>query len=156
MGLSDAAALYLDSCIFIAGFETSGPIAASVRRLLKALATKPGVAVTSELTFAEVLAPTKRIVMTVAERTNIYVPLIDEGGFIRAIPVSRSILMRTTTLRQDHPQRLPDALHIATALEARCRFFMSSDRDANRLPDCLRRVTPTSPDIDLVLAAIDA
>ncbi|MDR3460704.1 MAG: type II toxin-antitoxin system VapC family toxin [Beijerinckiaceae bacterium] len=149
--------VYLDTCVFIGGFETAGPMATSLREFFVELQKHPFFAVTSELTIAELLAPIKHAAaMTMEERRNLYIPLIDDGAFIEMRPVTRSILLATAPLRVQHPQRLPDAIHIATALEAGCGFFLSQDRDARRLPPSLTWVGMNSAGIATVLEALRA
>ena len=156
MGLIDPPLLYLDTCVFVAAFEESGPNAGPTRRLFDALISKPGFAITSELTLAELLAPSMNIVMSVAERRHLYLKLFDDVGFVSLKPVTREVLMDTVALRENHPQRVPDAIHIATAIATGCRYFMSFDNDARRLPPALTWLTPTDREIDELLKILDA
>lgn len=86
----------------------------------------------------------------------IYLEFFDKGSFVDPIPVSRSILMDTAIVRHRHSRRLPDAIHIATALALGCSFFMTFDSDAKRRPSTLRWVTATTGDLDAVIKALDA
>ena len=148
---------YLDTGVFIHAFELAGPRTELFRNFFAGLARCPFKAITSELTLAELLAPIKAAgAMTIEERQDLYRTLFDEGAFIALTPVSRAILMRTAPLRQSHPQRLPDAIHIATAIETGCQFFMSPDTDARRLPPSLTWVRPERDGIVTVLKALDA
>jgi predicted nucleic acid-binding protein len=148
---------YLDTAVFIHAFETAGSQAGALQVFFGHLTRYPFGAVTSELTLAELLAPIKAAdAMTIEERQDLYLPLFDEGAFIALISISRAILLRTASLRQSYPQRLPDAIHIATAVEAGCRFFMSPDMDARRLPESLTWVRPDPDGIATVLKALDA
>ena len=149
--------VYLDTCIFIAVFEAVGPVSEPLVRLFTAFERKPGIAVTSELTLAELLAPIKRQPWDIEDRRQAtYLTLFDDGHFIDLQPVSRSILLTTTIVRRETPQRLPDAIHIATALEVGCRFFMSSDEDAKRLPSAMRWMTSAIDDVLEMLRLLDA
>ena len=149
--------VYLDTSVFIHAFETVGPRTHIVRDFFDELERLRVLAVTSELTLAELLAPIKAAgAMTLDERRDLYLPLFDDGEFIELKPVSRAILLRTATVRQAHPQRLPDAIHIATAIETGCQFFMSPDTDARRLPSLLKWIEPDAAGIDAVLKALDA
>lgn len=94
--------------------------------------------------------------MSIAERQSLYLSLFDDGNFIRLIPVSRSILLSTVELREHFPQRLPDAIHVATALDTGCQHFVSYDRDARRLPGSLEWVVPDDATVSRLLTALDA
>ncbi|WP_158811659.1 type II toxin-antitoxin system VapC family toxin [Beijerinckia sp. L45] len=149
--------VYLDTGVFIHAFEFAGPRPGLFRDFFADLARYPLEAVTSELTLAELLAPIKAAgAMTIEERQDLYLPLFDEGAFIALRPISRTVLLRTAPLRQSHPQRLPDAIHIATAVETGCHFFMAPDTDARRLPPALTWIRPDPDGIATVLKALDA
>ncbi|PWB80751.1 MAG: VapC toxin family PIN domain ribonuclease [Methylocystaceae bacterium] len=135
--------VYLDTNVFIAGFESPASNAEPVQDLLLALREKPGFAVTSELTLAELLAPISRPhVLAPAERRRLYLDLLVGGGMIDLRPVTREILIETADLRRTTRQKLPDAIHVATALHADCRFFMSHDDGMRKLPEGLTRLHP--------------
>lgn len=154
MGLSDPL-LYLESCVFVAAFETS-PNAAPTQKLFDALADKPRAAVTSELTLAELIAPSRHAAMSVTVRRGIYLRLFDEGKFIGLRPITRRVLLDTASIREDHSQRMPDAIHVATAIDSGCKYFMTYDKDARRLPPSLTWLTPSTEDVDQFLAVLDA
>ena len=94
--------------------------------------------------------------MPVEERRTLYLPMMEDASFVTLIPVDRQILMETVALRAAYPQRLPDAIHIVTAMSEVCEFFMSFDRDARRLPPQLEWVEPTDADVDRLLKILDA
>ena len=149
------ALVYLDTGVFIRGFELAQPEAGDVRAFFGVLKTKPQVALTSELTIAELLAPIKTShAMSIEERRALYLLLFDDGNFIALQPIERAILLKTASLRQAHPQRLSDAIHMATTLNTGCRFFMSPDRDARRLPFPLEWVEPNAAGIGTVMDAL--
>lgn len=56
------------------------------------------------------------------------------------MPVDRSILVAAARLRAQLTLRLPDAIHVATALAADCELFVSNDRRV-RLPDSMTLLT---------------
>lgn len=149
--------VYLDTGVFIHAFEVAGLQSDRLKGFFADLQRFPYKAATSEITLAELLAPIKAAgAMTLNERRDLYLPLFDDGAFIALTPVSRSVLLQTALLRQSHPQRLPDAIHMATALEIGCRFFMSPDADARRLPPPLTWLRPDAHGIATVLKALDA
>jgi predicted nucleic acid-binding protein len=121
--MTDASAgiIYLDTNFFIKAVEGTKETAAPAKKLIEVLRQRPaGLAVTSEITFAEVLALWSK--------------------FIGLIPVSRSILIETANLRVVAPLKLPDAIHLTSAIQSGCRFFVSADKDFNKLPTGMERV----------------
>ncbi len=157
MGLRRRACVYIDSCVLIAAFEFVGSTQGPLLKLFKLLEDRPGAAVTSELTLAELLAPVKRMAPDLsARRMPTYLDFFDRGGFVDLVPVSRPILMDTASVRHRHSQRLPDAIHIATALSVGCSFFMTFDQDANRLPQELQWIAAGPEDLAALIKALDA
>ena len=43
-------------------------------------------------------------------------------------PISLNVLAKAAAIRAAHTTALPDAIHIATAVEAHCDVFMTNDR----------------------------
>jgi predicted nucleic acid-binding protein len=144
--------VYLDTNVFIRGIEGDETEAAPVQRLLNLLRDFPEASITSELTLAELLAPTGRagtLPLTIKE--PLYLDLIVSGNFIVLHPVARDILILTAQIRSRFPQKLPDAIHIATASQAGCKYCMSHDRDGKRLPSTLYHVFPDEDGVDAVI-----
>jgi predicted nucleic acid-binding protein len=56
-------------------------------------------------------------------------------------------------LRKITPLKLPDAIHLATAIAAQCAFFLSRDRDFKRLPEWMELDLPTAEGFSRVLRA---
>jgi len=86
--------VYLDSMVFIysmEGDEATGPPA---RALLNQLRQRPGAALTSELSLAEVLAPTDRRGRIPTQLKRDYLDLIIWGRWLHIEPVSRPICSR--------------------------------------------------------------
>lgn len=136
------ARLYLDTNVFIRAFEAGPDLAGPARLLFTELEQRPGRAITSELTIAELLAPVKlEGSMAVADKLTLYDAFFARGS-IELAPVSRDVLRQTALLRQDFSQKLPDAIHIVTALQTGCLHLMSSDKDAKRLLPSMIRLLP--------------
>jgi predicted nucleic acid-binding protein len=139
--------VYFDANIFIYAVEGSDDIAGRLRTLFELLTRNPSLAVTSELTLAEVLPranPTRR---------RNYLELILYSGLFDLHPVTRDILMETVDYRRiagvSEPSaskshapmpKLPDAIHVVTAIRAGCGRMLSFDR-ALKLPEGMHRVT---------------
>jgi predicted nucleic acid-binding protein len=144
--------VYLDTNVFIRGIEGNETEAAPVQRLLNLLRDFPEASITSEPTLAELLAPTGRVgTLSLSIKEPLYLDLIVSGNFIVLHPVARDILILTAEIRSKFPQKLPDAIHIATASQAGCKYFMSHDRNGKRLPLTLHHVFPDEKGVDAVI-----
>jgi len=122
--------IYLDANPFIYALEGAPAISAPLKALFETLRGQPGSAVTSELTLAEVLAPSKGRKRT-PQLKRAYLDLMVWSRFIELQPVSRGILFETVNLRTTRATarlKLPDAIHLATAIRSQCRFLMSGDK----------------------------
>lgn len=147
--------VYFDANPFIYGFEGTPEVAAPIQMLLKRLQDRPGAAVTSELVLGELLGPAKGKRMLPLElRRQIYFGLLISRNFIDMRPVSREIIIGTADLRQSAPLKLPDAIHIMTAVQTGCRYFLSNDRDASRAPARLIQIRPDAAGVDGLLSAL--
>jgi len=149
--------VYLDTNVFIRGFEYDGPEALAVQQLVNRLKEVSKAAVTSKLTLAELLAPSKRAnAIPFADRMGLYGGLLIWSEIIDLRPVSRAILLETAALRLQWSYKLPDAIHVVTAVEAGCRFFMSNDKDTRHLPPGLRNVPANQVGVETVIEALRA
>jgi predicted nucleic acid-binding protein len=139
--------LYFDANVFIYAVEGSDDIAGRLRTLFELLSNILNLAVTSELTLAEVLPKADPI-----RRPN-YLELILYSGLFDLHPVTRDVLMETADCRRiaavsrpdaskPYPSmpRLPDAIHVVTAVRAGCGRILSFDR-ALKLPEGMDRLT---------------
>jgi predicted nucleic acid-binding protein len=144
---SASSKLYVDANVFIYAVEGSDDIAGRLRTLFELLSTNLLLAVTSELTLAEVLPKADPII-----RRN-YLELILYSGLFDLYPVTRDILMETADHRRiagvSRPDaskpyasmpKLPDAIHVVTAVRAGCGRMLSFDR-ALKFPEGMRRLT---------------
>jgi predicted nucleic acid-binding protein len=147
--------VYLDANVFIHAFEGQQEKAKSLRALFDVLRLNVKRAVTSELTLAEVLAPSKNGPELHIKR-RFYLGLIASSGFIDLLPVNRSILIETADLRSVAKHRLPDAIHVVTAIRSGCKFFMSSDGDMKKLPNGMKLVLPDAAGVATILGALHA
>jgi predicted nucleic acid-binding protein len=139
---SSPSLIYLDTNVFIKAVEGLDEAAAPAKTLIETLRSRrAGIAATSEITFAEVPAPSKAAgVLPLHIKRRAYLDLLLWSGFIALIPVSRDILIETAALRAVGRFKLPDAVHLASAIQVRCRFFVSADRDFDKIPEGMERV----------------
>jgi predicted nucleic acid-binding protein len=140
---SPSSLIYLDTNIFIKAVEGLDEAATPAKMLIKALRhRRSGIAATSEITFAEVLAPPKRPdALPLQMKRRAYLDLLLSSGFVAPVPVSRDILIETAALRATGSLRLPDAVHLVSAIRIRCRFFVSAARDFDKMPEGMERVS---------------
>jgi predicted nucleic acid-binding protein len=144
---STSSKLYFDANVFIYAVEGSDDIAGHLRTLFDLLRSNRGLAVTSELTLAEVLPKADPI------RRRNYLELILHSGLFDLYPVTRDILIETADYRRiagvskpnaSKPEvsmpKLPDAIHVVTAIRAGCGRMLSFDR-ALKLPESMHHMT---------------
>lgn len=133
---------YLDANVFIAALEHVGAHSDHAWWVLSAIEDGEVEGVTSEITLAEILVkPMERRdegVITAYQSMISSVP-----GFV--VPsVDRAILIDAARLRTtQRALKLPDAVHVATALAFGCTHFISDD-DRLSVPEGIVRL-PVSP-----------
>jgi predicted nucleic acid-binding protein len=149
--------LYLDAMAFIFLIEGEPAVSEPVKILFDVLRTHRGIGVTSELTLAEVLAGSGQVRNPPVKR--MYLDLIVWSRFLDLVPVSREVLYDSADLRFLHKQahgkklKLPDAIHLATAIQKRCRYFMSQD-DGITPPIEMRKIRPVASGVAEMLRAL--
>jgi predicted nucleic acid-binding protein len=147
--------IYLDTNFFIKAVEGLDDAAAPAKTLIDTLRQRPGIAATSEITFAEVLAPSRQAdAMPPQMKRRAYLDLLLWSGFVALIPVSRSILIETATLRTVGRFKLPDAIHLVSAIQVQCRFFVSADKDFDKMPEGIERVDCNQDSLARLLKAL--
>jgi predicted nucleic acid-binding protein len=151
--------IYLDTNVFIKAFEGTPAVSDAIQPLFMALRRHRGLAVTSELTLAEVLVWPEKNNDTRLKR--IYLDLLVFSRTITLRPVSRDILIDSAKYRaiahplkpgpeEDKRNFLPDAIHVVTAHFAKCRRFIASDARI-RLPEGMMRVEPDRKGVEMLL-----
>jgi predicted nucleic acid-binding protein len=152
---ASGSAVYLETNFFIKAVEGTAETSAPPRKLIEVLRTRRGTAVTSEITFVEVLAPPQRPdALPLHIKRRAYLDLLLWSGFITLIPGSRSILIQTADLRTVTKLKLPDAVHLVSAIRSNCRYLVSADDDFSNLPAGMTRVAPNARGIEGLLEKI--
>jgi predicted nucleic acid-binding protein len=153
---SPSSLIYLDTNVFIKAVEGLDEAAAPAKTPINALRhQRSGIAATSEITFAEVLAPPRRSdALSLHIKRRAYLDLLLWSGFVALVPVSRDILIETAALREMGKLKLPDAVHLVSASRLRCRFFVSADRDFDKMPEGMERVNCDHDDLPRLLAGL--
>jgi predicted nucleic acid-binding protein len=148
--------IYLDTNVFIKAVEGLDEAASPAKTLIQALRhRRSGLAATSEITFAEVPAPAKRPdALPLHMKRRAYLDLLLWSGFVALIPVNRDILIETAALRATSKFKLPDAVHLVSAIRARCRFFVSADRDFDKMPEGMERLNCNHDDLPRLLQVL--
>lgn len=133
MGLIDTIGgrrTYVDANIFIYLFEEPTGYGAALRVLTRSLDQGVFEAVTSELTLAEVL------VKPIREAPS-YIPIYQRYLRSRAhldVAPTRAVLVEAARLRATTTLKLPDAIHVATAVQTNCAVFLTNDTRIQALP----------------------
>lgn len=119
--------VYLDSNVIIAalGGDSDHRLALQLMEMIDSVASQPTQPyVTSELTLAEVLVRPMRAQGDLSGFGN----ALTTSPWLEVAPVSRNILWGAASLRSQHSGlKLPDAIHIATALAKRCSHVLTAD-----------------------------
>jgi predicted nucleic acid-binding protein len=122
--------VYLDANVFIAAYETQGARSDHAWWLLDAIEDGELLAVTSELTLAEILV--RPIEEADSDMIRFYQDVVSPADCLEVPAVTRPILLEAATLRSMRRSlRLPDAIHVASARLNGCSHIISDDR---RLP----------------------
>jgi predicted nucleic acid-binding protein len=155
-GMNDASLVYLDTNAFRDLVEGEPSISGPMQRLFEVLRKRPGLGITSELTLAEILAPSSRGQKREPPVSRTYLDLLLWSRFLSLQPVTRSILLETVRLRGTRVTaklKLPDAIHLATAILSGCHLFVSRDRDIP-MPTGMRRVEANESSVDEIIGAL--
>ncbi len=154
--------LYLDANVFIQALEGVDEIRAPIIAFFRKAVDSKARLVTSELTLSEVLAKPEMNGDQMLKRA--YLDLVAWSGVVTLAPVTRSILVETARYRaisqrrgatpaQDRRNFLPDAIHVVTAIDLACGYFVSGDQRIN-LPVDIIRVTPDGDGLQQLTEAI--
>ena len=149
--------IYVDANSFIYAIEGDEVIANPAREFFAHLREHPGVAVTSELTLAEILPKAAK------ESRKDNFDLIVWSGIIILQPVSREILIETADYRRmvairlpdgrTSMPKLPDSIHIVTAVRSGCKTILSADGKL-RLPAGIVSVEPNKANFSMLMKAL--
>lgn len=124
--------IYLDVNIWIYALEGYPNFRPDLAALFQAIDQGTLTAVTSELALAEALV--KPIQNQDQATQKLYQQAIANRPNVEVIPIDRPILITAAQLRATTKLKLPDAIHAATALNAKCSTFLTNDRGFHHVP----------------------
>lgn len=105
--------VYLDTNIIIYAVEGYEAHAELIKSLLQALTERELIAITSDLTLAEVLVKPQRDGNTTV--ADAYRRFLSPTEVLRNAPITRELLEVAASLRATTSLKLPDAIHFASA-----------------------------------------
>ena len=118
--------VYFDTNIFIYMLEDLEPMKEYTERLLSRIEEQNSVIFTSELTIAECLVKPKECGNLELER--IYLDQLTQNKNISLQSIDRKILIEASRIRAEEKLKLPDSIHMATALHCNCNHFITNDK----------------------------
>ena len=116
---------YLDVNVFIYALEGHPQYLSVVQELFGAIDRGDIRAVTSELSLAEALV--KPLAEGRTDLQDLYARAIAPAPFLDVVPVTREVLIEAARIRARDSARLPDAIHLATAIQSRCQIVLTND-----------------------------
>lgn len=124
--------VYLDANIFIYAVEGYSDLSEELTELFDSFDGGTLIAITSELTLAEVLV--RPLMENDREVEAAYREAVQSSAVLEVVPISRDILVEAARLRsQQQKLKLPDAIHGATAGLTGCETFLTNDRGLKSL-----------------------
>lgn len=117
---------YFDTNLFIYLFESHPEYQEKVTQLIQHLDSINCEILTSELTLAECLV--KPFADKDLDSQNHYEDNIKSSDFLKVMPVSRATLIKAAELRALYKNKLPDSIHLASAIEHNCDVFVGNDK----------------------------
>lgn len=118
--------LYLDTNILIALAEGEDDVSDALKQLVSRSGAPVLVLFTSELTLAELIVRPYREQND--ELLNLYESWLSSDGPFQTIKVNRSNLRVAASIRAQHPAiKLPDAIHLSTAITEGCSHVLTAD-----------------------------
>ncbi|WP_293854634.1 type II toxin-antitoxin system VapC family toxin [uncultured Alsobacter sp.] len=141
---------YFDSNVFIELMEGAEFLSFPLRSLMVRLRRRGIPVVSSELVLAEVLVPARARGGPSLHRS--YLDLLVFSGAVELHPISRTLLYSVANYRAITGAKVPDAIHVVTAVQCGCPVILTRD-DRMKLPDGLTRIRSDDPDIATILDA---
>lgn len=135
MELKNIKKAYFDTNIFIYLIEEHEEYKEKIVSLIQSLDAIGCEIFTSEITLAECLV--KPMQDNDTESQEVYENAIKQSDTLNVQSVSRNILIKAAQLRAVLKNKLPDSIHLATAIECHCDVFFGNDKGIKN-PDEIR------------------
>ncbi len=120
----------LDSNIFIRALDDPGPLGEKSRTFLKDLKEKTPVVFISVMVLEEFFV---KVYKSGREKdVDNILDFITLGGLAQLVDVNKQIALMAAKIRADYHIKTPDALHLASAMEAGAGVFITTDRGLPR------------------------
>jgi predicted nucleic acid-binding protein len=123
--------IYLDTNVWIYAVESYPAFIQELTDFFQRVDQNQYVAITSELSLAETLV--KPIKDNDQARQAAYKKAIVNRKNVSVIPILRQLLIDSAQVRAETGLKLPDAIHAATAVQARCTTFVTNDAQLKKL-----------------------
>jgi predicted nucleic acid-binding protein len=117
---------YIDANIVVYAVEGYAEHESAIRAILAAMDHGELVAATSELTLAEVLVKPKQEKNAALQQA--YREFLEPSAALALAPITQAVLVEAAEVRATTGLKLPDAIHVATALALRCDVLLTNDR----------------------------
>ncbi len=118
--------VYFDTNVFIYAIEDHVGYHDQIFQLFQHLHERNCKIVSSEITYAECLV--KPLKEQDEESIRNYEKRLVDSKLIQLVPVTLAVLRHAAIFRAHYSTKLPDAIHVATAIEAGCSYLISNDR----------------------------
>ncbi len=125
--------LYIETAPLIYYVETNPMYVAKMDVIIEYIETNLISAMASTITLTEVLTlPLKHKDKTLE---NEYRDILLHSGGFQLFPVTHQIASLAADLRARYNLRTPDAIHVATGIEAGCDAFLTNDKGIKRVKE---------------------
>ena len=95
-----------------------------IRELLETSQLHP---ITSELSLAECLVQPFKTNAT--EAVSLYRTFLEDSGCFDLLQVHKEVLVQAAYITAETKMKLPDAIHVATAITTNCNLFLTNDKN---------------------------
>lgn len=122
----------LDSNVFISFLTQDGPSVSAANQLIKSIISGKKIAVFSSIVYGEVI----KVPSSPNQKQDIEAFFSNLEGAATDIPADKIICLLAAELRlQNTALKLPDSIHLATALHAHADMFVTADKQLARIAE---------------------
>jgi len=118
--------VYVDTNVFIYFLEGNPQFFAAAEPVLRAISNKEIIGFTGEIAVAETMVgPYRKMDTRLITTTRNF---FRSSNFLTILPHDSEIFDHAARLRAEDRLRFIDAIHVATATSAACKFFITNDK----------------------------